>query len=105
MARPRLSLAELYALADREFKRLREAASAPLLDKLVPGHRSVGLLSWCQKCTIPMPRSIAPGTGRFGSNWAIDDPALCPELCHAFVQRALEPLQRTYDVEERQQMQ
>ena len=78
MARTTLSSAQLYAILDREFKRLRPKA--------------------CKKCRVPLPfYRISPDD--VSANWAIGTPSDCPQGCHLVIAELLAKLWSQYDME------
>lgn len=79
MARTTLSSAQLYAILDREFKRLRPTA--------------------CTQCLVPLPYWRAPPDD-VSANWHIGQPTSCPHGCHLVIAELLARLWTRYDIEQ-----
>lgn len=78
MARQRLPAAHLYAILDREFKRLRPKA--------------------CTQCTVPLPYFQRP-PDEVSANWFIGQPTQCPHGCHFVIAELLARLWTEYDLD------
>jgi hypothetical protein len=78
MARKQLSAAKLYALLDREFRKVRPVD--------------------CGKCRIPLPFFREPAD-EFTANWHIGTPTECPHRCHLYIAEVLARLWTQYDLE------
>ena len=78
VARTTLSAAQLYAILDREFKKLRPAE--------------------CQRCRIPLPYWQNPPDD-VSANWHIGTPSECPHGCNLIIAELLARLWTRYDIE------
>jgi hypothetical protein len=78
MSRTILQPAQLYAILDREFKRLRPAA--------------------CKDCSVPLPYWQLPPDD-VSANWFIGTPRECPHGCHLVVAELLARLWTLYDID------
>jgi hypothetical protein len=78
MSRTTLSAAHLYAILDREFKRLRPAA--------------------CGVCSVPLPYWQRPPDD-VSANWFIGTPKECPHGCHLVIAELLAKLWTRYDID------
>ena len=78
MSRSTVSSAHLYAILDREFKKLRPRA--------------------CRNCRAPLPYFRRPPDD-VSANWNIGTPTECPEGCHVVVAELLTRLWSRYDME------
>ena len=78
MSRTTLSSAQLYAVLDREFKKLQPKS--------------------CQKCRAPLPFWRTPPDD-VSANWNIGTPPNCPSGCHLVIAELLANLWSKYDVE------
>jgi hypothetical protein len=79
MARTTLSGVQLYAILDREFKKLRPIA--------------------CTRCPVPLPYWRTPPDD-VSANWHIGQPAECPHGCHMVIAELLTRLWTRYDIEQ-----
>jgi hypothetical protein len=79
VARTTISAAQLYAILDREFKRLKPKE--------------------CQKCKVPLPYWRQPPDD-VSANWNIGTPSDCPEGCHVIIAELLAKLWTRYDIEQ-----
>ena len=79
MARTTLSSAQLYAILDGEFRKLRSPA--------------------CKRCTMPLPYWRRPPDD-VSANWHIGQPIECPHGCHLVVAELLTRLWTRYDIEQ-----
>lgn len=78
MSRTPLQPAQLYAILDREFKRLRPAA--------------------CHDCAVPLPYWQRPPDD-VSANWFIGTPRECPHGCHLVIAELLARLWTQYDID------
>jgi len=78
LARTTISAAQLYAILDREFKKLRPPE--------------------CQRCRIPLPYWREPPDD-VSANWHIGTPTECPNGCHVLIAELLAKLWTRYDIE------
>ena len=78
MSRTTVSPAQLYAILDREFKKIRPPE--------------------CQRCHIPLPYWREPPDD-VSANWHIGTPTECPNGCHIVVAELLAKLWTQYDIE------
>jgi hypothetical protein len=78
MDRTSISPAQLYAILDREFKRLRPKA--------------------CTTCAVPLPYWQRPPDD-VSANWFIGQPKECEHGCHLVVAEVLAKLWTQYDIE------
>jgi hypothetical protein len=78
VTRTTLSGAQLYAIFDREFKKLRPTA--------------------CTKCRVPLPYWRSPPDD-VSANWQIGQPTECHLGCHLVVAELLARLWTRYDIE------
>ena len=78
LSRTTLSSAQLYAIIDREFKRLRPKA--------------------CKRCRAPLPFWRSPPDD-VSANWNIGTPTDCPDGCHLVIAELLAKLWSEYDME------
>ena len=78
MAREKLSAAKLYALLDREFKKVRSRE--------------------CGDCRMPLPFFHAPAD-EYTANWHIGTPFHCPRGCHLAIAEVLAKTWTRYDLE------
>ena len=78
MSRATISSAQLYAILDREFKRLQPRT--------------------CGKCRAPLPFFRKPPDD-VSANWNIGTPTDCPQGCHVVVAELLTRLWSRYDIE------
>ena len=78
MSRVTVSAAQLYAILDREFKRLRPAA--------------------CATCSVPLPY-YRHSPDDVSANWFIGTPRECPHGCHLVVAELLARLWTQYDLD------
>lgn len=78
MDRTSIAPAQLYAILDREFKRLRSKA--------------------CTTCNVPLPYWQRPPDD-VSANWFIGTPKECPHGCHLVVAELLTKLWTTYDID------
>lgn len=78
MERQALPAAQLYAILDREFKRLRPPA--------------------CKECTVPLPYFRLPPDD-VSANWFIGTPRQCPHGCHLVIAELLAQLWTRYDID------
>lgn len=76
--RTTISPAQLYAILDAEWKKLRPRA--------------------CTTCKIPLPYWRTPPDD-VSANWAIGTPTNCPEGCHMVIAELLTRLWTKYDIE------
>jgi hypothetical protein len=76
--RQTLPVAQLYAILDREFKRLRPAQ--------------------CTTCTVPLPYWRKPPDD-VSANWFIGTPTECAHGCHLLVAELLARLWTRYDID------
>jgi hypothetical protein len=72
-----LPVAQLYAILDREFKRLRSPA--------------------CKTCAVPLPYWRKPPDD-VSANWFIGTPTTCEHGCHCLIMELLAELWTHYDV-------
>lgn len=79
MARTTISPAQLYAILDREFKKLRPVA--------------------CGRCRVPLPYWRAPPDD-VSANWHIGQPQECPHGCNTIIAELLARLWTRYDIEQ-----
>ena len=77
--RSTISAAQLYAILDREFKKLRPAG--------------------CTRCHVPLPYWRRPPDD-VSANWHIGQPTECPHGCHVVVAELLARLWTRYDIEQ-----
>ena len=73
-----LPVAQLYAILDREFKRLRPAG--------------------CTTCAVPLPYWRKPPDD-VSANWFIGTPTECDHGCHLLVAELLARLWTQYDID------
>jgi hypothetical protein len=78
MAREKLSAAKLYALLDREFKKVRSRE--------------------CDDCRMPLPFYNAPAD-EYTANWHIGTPFHCPSGCHLAIAEVLARMWTRYDLD------
>ena len=78
MSRTTVSPAQLYAILDREFKKIRPPE--------------------CQRCNIPLPYWRDPPDD-VSANWHIGTPTDCPHRCHLAIAELLARLWTLYDIE------
>lgn len=78
MARTTLSSAQLYAILDREFKRVRPKE--------------------CRKCRTPLPFYRA-SPDDVSASWNIGTPSECPQGCHRIIAELVTKLWSQYDME------
>ena len=76
--RTTISPAQLYAILDTEWKKLRPKT--------------------CTTCRIPLPYWRTPPDD-VSANWAIGTPTNCPEGCHMVIAELLTRLWTKYDIE------
>jgi hypothetical protein len=79
VTRTTIPSAQLYAILDREFKKLRPPE--------------------CQKCMVPLPYWRQPPDD-VSANWNIGTPAVCPHGCHVVIAELLTKLWTRYDIEQ-----
>ena len=77
MSRQVITSAQLYAILDREFRRLRREE--------------------CRACKVPLPFYRKPPDD-VSANWAIGTPTECPRKCHALIAEVLANLWTIYDI-------
>jgi hypothetical protein len=77
MTRTALPVAKLYAILDREFRRLRPAT--------------------CHACSVPLP-FWQPRPDEVSANWFIGTPRQCPQGCHLLIVELLANLWTRYDI-------
>ena len=77
--RTTISSAQLYAILDREFKRLRPSA--------------------CSRCHVPLPYWRSPPDD-VSANWHIGQPTNCAHGCHLVIAELLARLWTRYDIEQ-----
>ncbi len=78
MSRTTLSPAQLYAILDREFKKLRPMQ--------------------CTQCHVPLPYWRQPPDD-VSANWHIGTPTECQHGCHVVIAELLAKLWTRYDIE------
>ena len=78
VSRTTITPAQLYAILDREFQRLRPMA--------------------CSKCQMPLPYWRQP-PDEVSANWNIGTPSDCPHACHLVIAEMLAKLWTRYDIE------
>jgi len=78
MSRDTISPPQLYAILDREFKRLRPAA--------------------CTECAVPLPYWQRPPDD-VSANWFIGTPRVCQHGCHLVIAELLTRLWTKYDLD------
>jgi hypothetical protein len=78
VVRTTLSSTQLYAILDRDFRKLRPRA--------------------CSRCHVPLPYWRAP-PDEVSANWHIGQPAECPHGCHLVIAELLARLWTRYDIE------
>jgi hypothetical protein len=78
MGRTRIPVAQLYAILDREFKRMRPQA--------------------CKACTVPLPYWRRPPDD-VSANWFIGTPTPCKHGCHLLIVELLAELWTQYDLD------
>ena len=78
MERTSIAPAQLYAILDREFKRLRSPA--------------------CRTCTVPLPYWQRPPDD-VSANWFIGTPKECPNGCHLVIAELLTKHWTQYDMD------
>ena len=78
MSRTTLPASQLYAILDREFKRLRPAG--------------------CKECSVPLPYWQRPPDD-VSANWFIGTPRECPHGCHLVIAELLAKLWTRYDID------
>jgi hypothetical protein len=81
MSRTVLSVAQLYAILDREFKRLRPAA--------------------CTTCSVPLPY-YRSSPDDVSASWSIGTPHECAHGCHIVIAELLASLWTQYDLDRTQ---
>ena len=79
VTRTTLSAAQLYAILDREFKKLRPIA--------------------CTRCRVPLPYWRKPPDD-VSANWHIGQPENCEYGCHLVIAELLAKLWTRYDIEQ-----
>ena len=79
VTRTTLSAAQLYAILDREFKKLRPIA--------------------CTNCRVPLPYWRKPPDD-VSANWHIGQPENCEYGCHLVIAELLAKLWTRYDIEQ-----
>ena len=77
VSRKNLTSAQLYAILDREFKKLRPEA--------------------CARCRVPLPY-FRKSPDDVSANWAIGTPSECPHGCHVVIAELLAKLWTRYDM-------
>jgi len=77
--RATISGTQLYAIFDREFKKLRPSA--------------------CTRCSVPLPYWRSPPDD-VSANWHIGTPAECAQGCHLIIAELLARLWTRYDIEQ-----
>ena len=77
MTRKTLTSAQLYAVLDQEFKKLRPKA--------------------CNRCRTPLPFHRRP-PDEVSANWDIGTPTQCPEGCHLVIAELLAKLWSRYEL-------
>jgi len=80
--RTTVTAAQLFALLDAEFRRLRP--------------------SDCRSCRVPLPYWREP-PDEVSANWHIGTPAQCPNGCHLVIAELLARMWTQYDVERERQ--
>jgi hypothetical protein len=78
VSRTTISAAQLYAILDREFKKLRPMR--------------------CTTCHMPLPYWRQPPDD-VSANWHIGTPTECPQGCHVVIAELLTKLWTRYDIE------
>ncbi|HET7731007.1 MAG TPA: hypothetical protein VFK48_13335 [Usitatibacter sp.] len=78
--RKTIPASHLYAVLDREFKRLRSPA--------------------CTTCTVPLPYWQRPPDD-VSANWFIGTPTVCRHGCHLLIAELLARLWTEYDLDNR----
>ncbi len=78
MARTTITAAQLYAILDREFQKLKPKG--------------------CHRCRMPLPYWRAPPDD-VSANWHIGTPAECPEGCHLVIAELLARMWTRYDIQ------
>lgn len=78
MSRTTIPAAQLYAILDREFRRLRPAA--------------------CTTCSVPLPYYRLPPDD-VSANWFIGTPRECEHGCHVVIAELLARLWTQYDLD------
>ena len=78
LSREKLPAAQLYAILDREFKRLRPTA--------------------CKSCAVPLPYWRKPPDD-VSANWFIGTPSQCRHGCHSVIAELLTELWTRYDLD------
>jgi hypothetical protein len=73
--------AQLYAILDREFRRLKPKE--------------------CQRCSVPLPYYRKPPDD-VSANWQIGTPSECPNNCHVVIAEMLTRLWTLYDIQPEQ---
>ena len=78
VTRTTISPAQLYAILDAEWKKIRPRA--------------------CNSCKMPLPYWRTP-PDEVSANWAIGTPTHCPHGCHMIIAELLTRLWTKYDIE------
>ena len=78
MTRTTVSSHQLYAILDREFKKLRPQG--------------------CKNCRIPLPFLRTPPDD-VSANWNVGTPKECPAKCHVVIAELVTRLWSRYDME------
>ena len=78
MVRSAIAPAHLYAILDREFRKLRPME--------------------CRACRAPLPFHRRP-PDEVSANWDVGTPAICPHGCHLVFAELLTRLWTRYDLE------
>ncbi len=78
MSRTTISAAQLYAILDAEWRKVRPRG--------------------CSTCRVPLPYWRAPPDD-VSANWAIGTPIECPRGCHTVIAELLARLWTKYDIE------
>jgi hypothetical protein len=78
MTRTSVPVAELYAILEREFRRLRPSS--------------------CRVCSVPLPYWRRPPDD-VSANWFIGTPQVCEHGCHLVVAELLAELWTRYDID------
>ena len=78
MARKIIPASQLYAILDREFRRLRPKD--------------------CRRCRVPLPFRRQPPDD-VSANWSIGTPSECAQGCHVVIAELLTRLWSQYDIE------
>lgn len=77
MSRVTVTAPELYAILDREFRKMRPKK--------------------CQACRMPLPYWRTP-PDEVSANWHIGTPAECPHGCHLVIAELLTKMWTRYDM-------